>query len=174
MNQLCGFSKTLKWSLIYRATRDGFSSQKLYNKGTYRNTITVIKSSNGNIFGGYAERSPSINGVLDQNAFIFSLINKDDKPFKAMFVKNTNINSSANRQYSSIGNSFGYIQVNCVDTYNDISISENSNTNENSYSNFGYSYHHPDYQGGTREAQSILAGSYRFKTVEIEVFFKEN
>lgn len=163
--------------MIYRGTRDGFGSQAMMKKQNYGKTITVIKSSNGNIFGGYKEGARGQNGVLDHNDFIFSLINKDDKPFKAKFVQNPNFNSNygANCQYSTIGNSFGHISVNSgLDTYNDISISEGSNTNENSCSNFGYSYHHPDYQKGTQEAKSILAGSYRFKTVEIEAFTKVN
>ena len=49
-----------------------------------------------------------------------------------------------------------------------------SNTNESSYSNFGNSYKHPDYPAGTEEAQNILAGSYKFKTTEIEIYTKVN
>ena len=43
-------------------------------------------------------------------------------------------------------------------------------TNQESWSNFGYYYKHEDYQYVTEEAKTILAGSYKFKTVEIEVF----
>jgi hypothetical protein len=53
----------------------------------------------------------------------------------------------------------------------DIYVSDSSNTNENSYSNFGYSYQLPkNITSGSVEAQSYLAGSYRWKTTEIEVF----
>jgi len=52
----------------------------------------------------------------------------------------------------------------------DIDIASDSNSNQNSYSNFGLSYKHPDYQCETEKANSILAGSEYFQTVEIEVF----
>jgi len=56
----------------------------------------------------------------------------------------------------------------------DLVISSDSNSNQTSYSNFGYSYKHADYQQGTTKAKSILAGSYNFQTLEIEVFVRTN
>jgi hypothetical protein len=44
----------------------------------------------------------------------------------------------------------------------DILIASDSNSNQESYSNLGPSYGHAD--------PSILAGSYNFQTLEIEVF----
>jgi hypothetical protein len=52
----------------------------------------------------------------------------------------------------------------------DIHVSSASNSNQDSSSNFGLSYKHPDYQCETEKANSILAGSEYFQTVEIEVF----
>jgi len=46
--------------------------------------------------------------------------------------------------------------------------------NKDSECNFGYSYQHPDYEKDTDEAQNILAGSYCFETVEIEVYAQSN
>ncbi len=57
---------------------------------------------------------------------------------------------------------------------NDIYISSGSNANQTSCSNFGSSYKHADYQNGTVKGQSILAGSYNFQTLEIEVFVRTN
>ncbi len=56
----------------------------------------------------------------------------------------------------------------------DILISSGSNANQTSYTDFGSSYYHADYQNGTDKAKSILAGSYRFQTLEIEVFVRTN
>jgi hypothetical protein len=44
-----------------------------------KNTLRVIKSENGNIFGGYTTKAWDSNweSVTDPNAFIFSLINKE-------------------------------------------------------------------------------------------------
>ncbi len=52
----------------------------------------------------------------------------------------------------------------------DIHVSSNSNSNQTSYSDFGHSYKHADYQNQTEKADSIFAGSYNFQTLEIEVF----
>jgi hypothetical protein len=49
---------------------------------------------------------------------------------------------------------------------------DQSNTSASSYSNLGNSYTYPDYIKGSNEAKSFLAGSFRFKVSEIEVFTK--
>jgi hypothetical protein len=41
-----------------------------------------------------------------------------------------------------------------------------------SWSNLGSVYKHPQYAWGTNEAKSFLAGSYRFRLDEIEVYRK--
>ncbi len=56
----------------------------------------------------------------------------------------------------------------------DFCIYSDSNSKKISYSDFGYSYQHPDYLKGTFKAKNILAGSYSFETQEIEVFSKSN
>ena len=151
----------------YRASRDGFSSENWSSKcNGIRNTLTIIKSNNGNVFGGFTEKGCSTGQVIDPNAFIFSLINEEEKPFKAMF-SNTH---DGYKNYSTYGQSFGYNSSG----YYDIYIASNSNTNQSCSSDLGYSYRHPEYQAGTTRALSILAGSQKFQTVEIEVFAKAN
>jgi len=131
--------------------------------------LTIIKVTNGNIFGAFTEKAWT-NGkisVLDPKAFIISLINKENKPFKAM------INSGYSKGYkvSSYGPFFGFDT--CHKTF-DIVIAENSNANQSSLSNFGYSFKHQDYPAGSEKARNILAGSERFQTIEIEVFTKKD
>ena len=41
------------------------------------------------------------------------------------------------------------------------------------YSNLGCYYKHPQYEKGTKEAETFLAGSYKFQLDEIEVYLKE-
>ncbi len=53
---------------------------------------------------------------------------------------------------------------------NDIFISNSSNKNQLSSCNFGYSYEPPQgLEYGSEEAYKYLAGSYGFKTFDIEV-----
>jgi hypothetical protein len=76
------------------------------------------------------------------------------------------------------GSSAIYCSSSCGPTFGqggfDIYISSGSNANHTSYSNFGYDYKHPDYQYSTEKAKSILAGSYNFQTLEVQVFVRTN
>ena len=149
----------------YRATRDGFSAKDFHNKcDGIPNTLTIIKSENGNIFGGLKEQSwSSYNWKRnDQNAYVFSLVNKENNPFKVM---------------CSLKGDGNYGLWNCDGNYGpvfggDITIVTNSNANQKSWTDFGRYYKHSDYEYGTMRAQSILAGSNYFKTLEIEVLQK--
>ncbi len=57
--------------------------------------------------------------------------------------------------------------------FNDIYEANNSNTTMYSYSKLGNSYKHQQYEYGTYEAQTFLAGSFNFQLDEIEVYQKE-
>jgi len=163
---LCEFPSAKQWKLLYRATRDGFSAQNFHTKcDTAAYTLTIIKSTNGNIFGGFTAKAwNSTYGYYDdQKAFIFSLVNKENKPFKVMCTNG----SKAISCDPSYGPSFGGPST-------DIGIVSDSNVNQSSWSNFGSSYKHTDYHYGTDKAKSILAGSIYFQTLEIEVFVRIN
>jgi len=55
---LCEFPVDQKWNLIYRASRDGFEASSFHSKCDDKpNTLVIIKSTNGNVFGGYTEQS---------------------------------------------------------------------------------------------------------------------
>jgi len=201
---LCEFAVDQTWNLIYKASQDGFEAAKFhakcdnkpntlilinstngnifggyteqswYDNGEYKaakfhtncdnkpNTLTVIKSTNGNVFGGNTEEALLCNGIYkaDPNSFIFSLINKKNKPIKIKCSKNCGIYCK-----SSYGPTFGGGR--------DLHIADESNTNSRSYSNLGHSYSHPDYAYGSNEAISFLAGSYNFQVLEIEVYTKQ-
>ncbi len=167
INLLCKLPSVKQWKLQYRATRDGFSAKNFHTKcDGSANTLTIIKSTNGNIFGGFTEKAWDLTSGYydDQKAFIFSLVNKENKPFKVM----CGIGGSAIYCNSSDGPRFGNSQG------HDIAIVSDSNVNQRSWSTFGSSYKHADYQCGTEKAKSILAGSYNFQTLEIEVFVRTN
>jgi len=77
---LCQFSLNQNWKLTYRATRDGFGATDFHSKcDSYQNSLVIIKSTNQNVFGGYTEQNwygiPK-KAKIDQNAFLFSFINK--------------------------------------------------------------------------------------------------
>ena len=137
--------------------------------GTDANTLTVIKAKSGNVFGGFTEQEWHSRGdyVTDPKAFLFSLINKEVKPFKVMC---SNEGENAIYCWSDYGPCFGGDD----DKITDIVIHTDSNINKFSYCVFGYSYQHQDYLKDTDEAENILAGSFEFETVEIEVYAQSN
>ena len=95
-------------------------------------------------------------------SFLFSLKNKDNvPPFKAPVYKN---HQNAIGSNPSKGPTFG--------GGHDLYISNDSHTNQESYTDFGNTYQPPPgYDYGTQQTQYLLAGSYKFTPTEIEVFF---
>jgi len=158
--------KNTEWNLLYRASRDGFSAANFHSKCDFRGKFLVlIKTNLSFIFGAYTESDWSRNGFQnDQNAFIFSLSNKENTPIKFKCVDpKYAVYSNPNHFY---GPTFG--------KGHDLFISDNSNSSSNSFSNLGISYQNPSYTNNndSRQAQMLLAGSFNFKTDEIEVFYK--
>jgi hypothetical protein len=155
--QLCEFDKLNDWSLLYRATRDGFQSTQFHQLCDHiPNTLTIIKSTNGNIFGGFVSQTwdGRINTYKnDDKAFLFSLKNLENRKEKMP------LNNFINTIYcaSNMGPTFG--------SGHDISITNGANTNIQNYSKLGNSF-----RTQSQNPQSFLAGSYNFQVSEIEVF----
>ena len=113
--KLCEFSPSDKWSLLYRGTRDGFGAKDFHTKcDGHPNTLTILKAKQSSfIFGGFTsvswESSTDGKWKSDQNAFIFSLINKGNKSLKIKIDPKRH--QSAIACYSLIGPSFGIDMV---------------------------------------------------------------
>lgn len=155
--------------LLYQASRDGFSTvnftQKCQNQS---GTLTVVKVQNSsNIFGGYTRAAWATQQGYrnDSNAFLFSLVNQYNLPTIL------NVTNSWSAIYSGSGSQycmpfFGYGISNA-----DLFIADQSNMNQNSFSNLGQSYRLPmSFAYGSAAAQSFLAGSFYFQVNEIEVY----
>ena len=99
------------------------------------------------------------NRSSDPNAFIFSLINHLNRLLKIK-CENSLPATSTNRDF---GPRFGL---------HELIISDESNTNMESFSSLGYCYIHPDNVNDSIEYNSILAGSENFQVDEIEVYTK--
>ena len=146
--------------LIYKGTRDGFSSQNFHSKVDGRGAIIVIIKSNigGNIFGGYTKKgfNSCANYSTDPDAFLFSV------------TKKTKIIQNANNTYSL------YDEASRHATWgggHDLGLMTNCNTENTSYCNLGHTYVPPDgHANGSEGAKNYLAGAYNFMTEEIEIF----
>jgi hypothetical protein len=158
---LCEFSTSQKWLLLYRASEHGFSAQNFHSKcDNHANTLTIVKSTNGFIFGAYTEQlwNSSCNYKADNSAFIFSLVNKDNQPVKMKIQ----VPQHAIYCHSSYGPTFG--------NGHSLYIADNSNSNTLSHSNLGQAYRHPLFACGSNEAKTFLAGTNGFQVFQIEVF----
>ena len=149
--ETCNYSR-IKFELLWRGTTDGFGASifhlKWDNKGT---TLTKILSNKNYIFGGYTTQTWAGTGYCyDQSAFIYSLTNK------TKHNKQKSKSSSIDR-YPGYGPRFGL---------NDITICDNCNTSNSSYSNGNHTYELPS----NCDNKTYLAGSYNFTVKEIEVY----
>lgn len=152
-------------SLLYRATRDGFEASSFHARCDNRKpTLTIIKTTNGDIFGGYAEvswRSIESYGGHDKNAFLFSLVNPINEPF----VSKIKSPDCAIFCHPLCGPAFGSQYYNC-----DIFISDNSNLDETSHAGCFKSYQKPEVEKYYYECYYYFSRTKKFKVKEIEVF----
>ena len=149
------------WSLIFQASTDGFSTYSFHSKcDGFLGTLTVVKSSNNYIFGGYTEADWSGYNKykFDTNAFLFSLVNSYNTSVKMNIIKT----QYAIYASSNYGPTFG--------EGHDLYVGSDGTQG---YSNLGYSYQLPSFLANgyySQQAHSFLAGSYNFQLVEVEVY----
>ncbi len=148
-------------SLLWRGSRDGFDAETFHRLCDGKaNTVTVIKNTNGFIFGGFTSIpwSSSGNNEADSTAFLFSLTNPSNTPLK-LKVK---LSQYSVYHLSSYGPIFGW--------GHDLHVSNLPHTNRDSYMNLdSYEFRNglSDIEGG----KFIVGGSdENFQTDEIEVF----
>lgn len=163
LEKLCHFEGQ-KWNLIYRASRDGFKANDFHEKcDGIPNTLAIIKTTNGQIFGGFS--SLSWNSEMkeyeqDSSAYIFSLVNNINTP-KLIECESCFSSIKCDMKY---GPCFGS---------GDLVIADNSNSNSESSSKLGNSYGSSLFESESNSAKTFLAGSENFQLVEIEIFSKE-
>jgi hypothetical protein len=153
---------------VYQASKDGFGARDFHSKvDGILGTLTVVKSTYGNIFGGFTSLSWGLPSEYysDPSAYIFSLVNQQNN---YSYIFNQISTYQSNPFYSIYTNplsgpSFG--------GSHDFGISDQSNSKNNSFSRLGYSYQAPlNYTFSSDQANSFLAGSRNFQTLEVEVY----
>ena len=162
-------NKILEWSgykrmeLIYRASKDGGTSNDFHNKCDNKGpTICLFKNEKGNIFGGYASISWDKNGGYRSapDSFIFTLTNIHN-------TQPTKFPNSEQRFSLYFANNYGPI----FGGGHDICIFSDF-MNSNSTSGFPHSY-----QDSLGKGYSIFSGQqnnkkFKLKKFEIFILFK--
>ena len=164
--KLCKFDQYDSFKLLYRATKHGFGSDVFHSKcDGHGDTMTIIKPvGSPNVFGVYVSTKWGSNSFYkaDTKAFLFSLINNDNKscklkiaePLKAIYC------------HKQAGPTFGassLIPDNSIANKADILIFSNSNKSNN-FACLTSSSKHSLYVSGTIEVDLFLAESSSFKT----------
>ncbi len=165
--RLCNISPNYSWSLLYRASRDGFDSRDFHLKcDGHANTLTIVRvKGKSYLFGGFTKATWDCSNKYksDPDAYLFSLTNKENKPCKMNIVSRRG--QSAIFCSEVYGPTFGGAS--------DIYICSNANKTMESCSNLGDTYRHVRYAPMGNQAKLFLAGLYKFQLSEIEVFQKQ-
>jgi hypothetical protein len=151
--------RSTKWTLLYRGTRDGFSSANFHSKcNGQANTVAVILTTNGFVFGGFTtvvwDSSNSYKGDNTSRSFVFTVKNPRNSEPTKFPISNL---QCAIYCHESHGPTFGN---HCI------YISNNCNANNSSYTALGNSYTNLTGLDG----QKIFTGENYFTVKEIEVF----
>jgi len=156
LNVLFG-KKNQKWSLLFKAKVHGMTGYSFHSRCNARTpTLSVIRATSGNIFGGYTTLSWAGTGYgADSNAFLFSLVSGRGHPFR-MNCSNTAHSISRDQNNGPtfggghnifVGPAFDSA-VNYCNPYASYTVENNAFT---------------DYSG-------LLAGAYNFTVDDLEVF----
>jgi hypothetical protein len=163
-------TQSLEWKCIYRASEHQFSSAQYHQQCGYQtNTLVIVRSENGNIFGGfisiatsqsaiqyrqsqgYSAKHSSPVSVRDEKAFLFTLVNQENIPPQIF------------RPTRSEGNIYQDLSYGpCWGPSNDLWISNGPQSM--SRSNLGSHYSNP------HSKPYLLAGTNQFKVTEYEVW----
>jgi hypothetical protein len=149
-----------KWKLLYRGSTDGFGASNFHSKcDGHSNTLTVILSTTGCIFGGFTPVAwePSGGSRSDSTKQSFLFLIKDWRNSSARVFPILNA-SWAIYCSSSYGPIFG--------SNFDIYVSDSCNQNASSHTNLGGGYTNDTGIAGNQ----VFTGGPSFTVKEIEVF----
>ena len=147
-------NKKIKYKLLYRGTRDGMNASFFHQKcNSIPNTISIIQTTKGYKFGGYAEQTWENNSsgtpIKDDKSFVFSI--------DYMKIYNHVKGKDAIYHDNNYGPSFTY----CIYLYKDFSKNENNTCDK---------YHTNSYYSGFNRDYELNDGEQHFSVAEIEVF----
>jgi hypothetical protein len=148
-----------KWNLIYKGTRDGFTIDDFHRCCDSQGpTMTIIQSLDDYLFGGYTSISWNFHqgvksGVIDRNAFLFTLTNPHG-------ISPTKYTVKSGGEHAVVPNAMG-------PTFGqyDICVYPNSNLNSQSFIKFPTYY-----MDSTGKGYLTFTGSTNFTTTDIEIY----
>jgi hypothetical protein len=153
-----------RFKLLHQGSRDGFEAKAFHDRcDGHPNTVTLISSTNGYVFGGYTPLawSSRAKAVPDHRlrSFIFTITNPPNLPPQIFKLK-----QAENAIY---GGSFYGPRFGEGDNWNaDLNICDRCRVVNRSYSMLGNAYTNETGISGNQ----VLTGSHNFTVEEIEIF----
>jgi hypothetical protein len=149
-----------QWQLLYRGTADGFSSSAFHNKcNDQSNTVTIIETTNGFIFGGFTpiawDSNNSSKADSTHRSFLFTLKNPHNIAARKFALSNS---SYAIYCPSSYGPIFG--------NSHDIYVANDCNATNSGDTHIGNGYANDTGINGVQ----VFTGEQYFTAKEVEVF----
>lgn len=152
--------KSLKFTLLYRGSRDGFTASSFHSKcDSTRGTFTIARNkSNKYLFGGYFAGSWSGSGYSSssEKSWVYSLRNSTGKTVK-LNPSNTSNNCYRNNSYGPTWGAGHDLHINN-------NMQGSCSCNPNTFKSVDSNFSSPSINN------SLLAGSGSFGIDEIEVF----
>ncbi|XP_015751581.1 PREDICTED: protein jagged-1-like isoform X4 [Acropora digitifera] len=151
-----------QWILCWRASLHGWAAKTFHSLcDNKRPTLTIVKDTNNNIFGGYTSKPwKSTNSYQnDPKASLFSLKNPANNPRELPQLNKRSSWSMAD-------------YARCCPTFGsgwDLHIANNANVNNRSHEKLGYAYTVPS--GILKDP--FLTGNKDFTANEVETFYYE-
>jgi hypothetical protein len=153
-----------RWLLLWRGSRDGFTAEEFHDRcDGHTNTLTLILDTDGNVFGGFTpvewESDSCWKSDSSLRSFLFTLRNPHGVSPR-IFALGKDKERGAIYCDWKLCAGFGWY---------DICISDNCNTNRNSYTRIGTRYGDHTYANDTA-FRDFFTGAENFTVKEIEVF----
>lgn len=165
LTNLIGFQNNKTFALIYRASQAGFDASVFHQRcDGITNTLTIVKETNGYVFGGFTSVAWQLNSgyIKDSEAFIFTLLNPSNTPLKLPIGSLQT--GDAIYTHPNYGPTFG--AGHDLTVYTDSNINTNSCVNVQTY-----------VDKSKNEIQGANAGIFfkggsdnLFRAIEVEVF----
>jgi hypothetical protein len=148
--------------LLYRGSQDGFSSDDFHRCcDNISDTLTIILTTNGSIFGGFSSIAWSSSGASKYDStgrsFMFSIRNPSRYPPQKFTLKSPS--SASIYCFSLMGPAFG-------NGICDFYVGNPLNGPNSGHTNIGYCYTNNTGIAG----KSFLDGSHTFTVKDLEVF----
>jgi hypothetical protein len=149
-----------KWRLLYRGSRDGFTSSNFHSKYDGQSpTVTIILTTKNFIFGGFTpiawDSSGSYKADSSQQSFLFSIKDSRNSAPRSFPLANS---SKAIYCHSLYGPTFG--------SGHDLLVYDGCSENTTSYTSLGSAYRNDTGLNGNQ----VFTGEYNFQVKEIEIF----